>query len=161
MATDSLATKRTLGSFEGKDVIAVGMEIPGAAGGLREPLKVDPVELEIDDVVYGIFKLRTDKVRFVGIKETDALQRVHIMETIEATLVSADLAIPALAAQAKRIEDAKAQQVLPLDGEPGPVSDAMAHRYEAEAAEAAALGSDDDEAAADAQRVRVMEKIEA
>lgn len=99
--------ERGLSDFEGTPVIRAGMEIPGAAGGLREPLSADPIELHIDDDVFAVFHLRVAKVRFDPIKDSDDLTRVHVTEVVNATLVDGDLVGEQLAEQAKRVAAAK------------------------------------------------------
>lgn len=88
---------KPLEPFEGLDVVAAKIEIADAAGGLREALAVDPVELHFGDEVHIVLHCRVKKVRFdpVDAKTAkrageDALVRVHVFETIEAAFIDAD-----------------------------------------------------------------------
>lgn len=78
----AIAAKR-LTPFEGRDVTRCRVEIPGAAGGLRDALDFDPVEIGHDEEVCIVMKLRCRKVRFDEIKDSDCLARVHVLEPIE------------------------------------------------------------------------------
>lgn len=99
------------------------MEIPGAAGGLREPLKLDPVEMHLEAECYVVMRLRTTKIRFDPIKDTDGgLTRVHVMEVVEAAFVDGDVVQEQLVETRRRIEErkkaedeAKGTPQLPLD----------------------------------------------
>lgn len=82
-----------LTDFEASPVIAAKIEIPDAAGGLREAMAVDPVELHHGDEGLVVLRYRVKKVRFdeaspklakdLG-EEEGALVRVHVFETLEA-----------------------------------------------------------------------------
>lgn len=104
MTTDPTTT---LDDFEGQQVLAVGIEIPGAAGGLREALNVDPVQLHKGDVAYVLLKTTTGKIRFDPVKDTQGLRRVHILEVEEGMLVDGALVDEHLAGQRARIAEAK------------------------------------------------------
>lgn len=106
----------TLAPFEGKDVLQVGIELPGAAGGLRESLRVDPQEFHQGDKVYVVHETTCAKVRFEPIDKADPSgpqRRVHVLGVTTATIVDADLVAQQLDAQRRRIEDAKGLQRLP------------------------------------------------
>jgi hypothetical protein len=113
----------SLSKFERHDVLSAGMEIPGAAGGLREPLKLDPVEMHLEAECYVVMRLRTTKIRFDPIKDSDgALTRVHVMEVVEAAFVDGDIVEEQLAETRRRIgerkkleDEAKGTPQLPLD----------------------------------------------
>lgn len=96
-----------LDDFEGQQVLAAGIEIPGAAGGLREALGVDPVQLHKGDEVFVLLRCTTDKVRFDPVKDTAGLRRVHILAVEEGMLVDGELVAEHLAASRARIAEAK------------------------------------------------------
>jgi hypothetical protein len=102
----ALAAK-ILSPFEGQDVTGAAMEVPGAAGGLREALAFAPIEFHIGDEVFMVFKCAVAKVRFVPQKDTDALTRVHIMEVLETALVDEHDVYELLANQRDRIKRLK------------------------------------------------------
>jgi len=98
----------TLAKFEKHDVLGAGMEIPGAAGGLREPLKLDPLELRLEETCYVIMKLKVTRIRFDPVKDSDGgLTRVHSMEVVEAGFVDKDIAEEQLEETRRRLEEKK------------------------------------------------------
>lgn len=97
----------TLGDFEGDPVSEVGIEIPSAAGGLREALAIDPVVMHKDDESMVLLRTKVKKIRHEPVKDSDAWRRVHVLETTSATIVDGDVFEEALAAQAERIQRAK------------------------------------------------------
>lgn len=78
----ALATK-LLTPIGGREVTQVGVEIPGAGGGLHDALAFDAIELDIDDEVYVVLKVRCAKLRFDPIKDSDCMRRVHIMKPVD------------------------------------------------------------------------------
>lgn len=106
--------------FEGNEVVQVGVELPGAAGGLRAALRVDPREFHQGDKVYVVHETTCTKVRFEPIDKSDPKgpqRRVHVLAVASATTVDADLVATQLDAQRERIEAAKGIQRLPYDDE--------------------------------------------
>lgn len=92
-----------LDPFEGQPVLSVGIEIPGAAGGLREALKIDPVQLRHGEKAYVLLETTTDKIRFDPEKDEDGWKRVHVLAVDQGMLVDADLVAEHLAQQRERI----------------------------------------------------------
>lgn len=103
----------TLASFEGREVLGVGIEIRNAAGGLNEALNVDPAEWHKDDEITVVLRCKVEKIRHDGIKDTEAWKRVHIVTATAATVIDSDIVDEQLAEQAKRIEEAKGIQQFP------------------------------------------------
>lgn len=101
-----MADDATLDPFEGQDVLSVGIEIPGAAGGLREALKIDPVQLHKGDKAYVLLETTTDKIRFDPVKDSDGLKRVHILAVEQGMLVDESLVRDHLDRQRERVEAA-------------------------------------------------------
>lgn len=110
-----------LNPFEGKQVLASAIEIPNAAGGLREAMKIDPNEFHHGDKRYVVLEIDCAKVRFDPIPNTEALTRVHVFNAAAATFVDADLVVEHLEKQKARIALAKdeesGQQRTPTDAE--------------------------------------------
>lgn len=99
-----------LSRFEGLEVTQSSIEIPGAAGGLRDALKVDPVELHKGEITHVVLECEVLKVRHDPIDNEDITgeqARVHIMRVINATLVDRELVADSLQSQAERIAQAK------------------------------------------------------
>jgi hypothetical protein len=106
----AVQTPTRLHPFEGRDVVNAGIEIPSVAGGLREALKVEPIEMGHDEETYVILRLRVRKVRFDKVPDTDVLTRTHVMDCLGSAFVSGPLAesmAQELDAQQARIERAK------------------------------------------------------
>lgn len=77
-----------LDPFEGEPVSSAGMEIPGAAGGLREAMKLDPVQLHKGQRVIVVLDTTVEKIRFDPLKDSDGWKRVHILG-VEQGLIAA------------------------------------------------------------------------
>ena len=103
----------TLSPFEGLDVIEAGVEIPGAAGGLREAMAVDPQEMHKGERVHVVLECEVTKVRFDPVAKdypSGDQRRVHILAVEGATIVegdAAELVQERLDAQRERIQLAK------------------------------------------------------
>lgn len=99
----------TLAPFEGSPVRQAGIEIPGAAGGLREAMKIDPQEFHKGERVFIVLECVVGKVRFDPIDKTapDGDQRrVHVLDVEGATIVDESIVREHLDAQAERLEAA-------------------------------------------------------
>lgn len=94
-----------LSSFEGVDVIHAKIEIPDAAGGLREAMAVEPVELHHGDEVHVVLHCRVKKVRFdpAAKDNTDELTRVHVFETLDAAFIESDAVADHVRANVDRV----------------------------------------------------------
>lgn len=100
----------TLTPFEGLDVVQAAIEIPNAAGGLRDAMKIEPREFHKGDVVHVVLECEVGKIRFDPVdKEEPAGEqaRVHVFHAIRATFVDGDLVTQQLDEQAERIQRAK------------------------------------------------------
>lgn len=105
---DALAVRK-LDPFEGRDVIRAAIEIPNAAGGLREPMKFEPVEMHHGEEGYIVLHYAVTKVRFDPIKDTEALARIHVLNVDDAAFVDGSVVAEHLAQQRARIAEAKAR----------------------------------------------------
>lgn len=106
----ALADTSGLTPFEGLAVRQVGIEIPGAAGGLRDAMKIEPAEFHKGETVYVVLQCVVGRVRFDPIDKDDPAgdqRRVHIFDVEGATMVDGDLVREHLDAQADRIARAK------------------------------------------------------
>jgi hypothetical protein len=102
-----------LSPFEGRPVLAVGIEIPGAGGGLRDALTVDPQEFHYDDTVFAVIEGKVGKLRFDPINGADGVRRVHVLDVERATIVDADDVETMLEEHEKRVMEAKGIARLP------------------------------------------------
>lgn len=123
-AAGALADTSALSDFEGLAVRQVGIEIPGAAGGLRDPLRVDPREFHHGEVTQVVLELRNAKTRFEPIDKDDPggdQRRVHVFEVLSAAFIDRDLVSATLDEQKRRIESAQEAAAgighLPFDDE--------------------------------------------
>lgn len=123
---EALATT-VIGEYDGCAIISTGIEIPGAAGGLRDPLKVAPFTGHKGQKVFVLLETTVDKIRFDPLKDTEAWRQVSILKTDIATIVDEGFAKSHLDAQREAIrlaeEEAAGIQRLGLsdkadDGEP-------------------------------------------
>lgn len=110
-----------LNPFEGKQVLAAGIEIPNAAGGLQDALKIDPEEFHHGEKRYVVLEIDCAKIRFDPIPKTNALTRVHVFSAVGAVFVDEDLVAEHLAKQKARLalakDEASGQQRTPTDAE--------------------------------------------
>lgn len=93
--------------FEGRQVISTGVEMPGASGGLNAALAVDAMELHHGDTVVLAIEATVAKLRFDPIKDTEAVQRVHVLKVTNATRIDPGVVAEALAEQRRRSDEAK------------------------------------------------------
>lgn len=101
------ASTADLGKFEGAEVLGVGIEIPSAAGGLRDALRIDPLVMHRNEERLVLLRCTVGKIRFDPVKDTKGVTRVHVLDTSEATIVDGEVFEQALAAQRERIEEAR------------------------------------------------------
>ena len=95
-----------LDDFEGKAVRQVGIEMPGAAGGLRDAMKVAPEQFLQGEEVWIAINARVAKVRHEPIdsKELDGDQRrVHVLNVEGATFVDAQIVQAEISEMQERI----------------------------------------------------------
>lgn len=107
---DTPPARSKLSPFEGLPVTESGIEIPGAAGGLRDALKVDPIEARKGERIHVVLACDVAKIRHdpLDTEELDGpQQRVHICKVVNAAIVDGALVDGALQAQAARIARAK------------------------------------------------------
>lgn len=107
--------------FEGREVVGSQIEIPDAAGGLREALDVEKIELAQGSKVYVLLECDVEDIKFPPIMEKDKETgqridtgqdtRVHKLRTKLATIVDAQFATEHIEKQRdrnKRARDARA-----------------------------------------------------
>lgn len=110
--------------FEGKPVVAVGVEIRNAAGGLQEALKFDPVEwpqgaeqfIVLRCLVKAIDHEPVDKDNYSGPQ-----RRVHVLHAAEAFPIDAGVVEAELAEQRERIKRERIKREEEESGQPGMV----------------------------------------
>lgn len=116
--TTPLEKIEALTPFEGRPVIATAIEIPGAGGGLRDALTIDPAEYHYGDTVFVVIEGKVGKLRFDPIKDAgEGVKRVHVLDTQAATIAERETVERLLEEQARRIEEAKGLQRLPFGDE--------------------------------------------
>lgn len=95
-----------LGSFEGAQIVATGIEIPGAGGGLHDALIVDPVVLHQGEEVYVLIKGTVRNIKFPEVPETGgSVKRVHVLKVEDAAIIDESLALEHLEKQRLMIEE--------------------------------------------------------
>lgn len=93
--------------FEGVDVLAAGIEIPGAAGGLRDAMKIEPQQFHAGDRLYVVLECDVAKIRFDPIQsdgELLAWRRVHVLAAQAATFVDGAMVKEAIESQKRKIQ---------------------------------------------------------
>lgn len=107
VAEPPAAPEVDLGEYQGLPVKALGIELPSAAGGLRDPMKVSPVLLQAGEHVFVTFELNPRKFRFDPVEEADEIigwTLVGILSVENATFVDEDLVRDQLDEMAERVE---------------------------------------------------------
>lgn len=107
-------------------MVAVGVEMPNAAGGLQEAMKFDPVEWHQGDEQFIVLRGAVRKIRHEPIDKElpDGDQRrVHILHVDEAFPIDASYVEDYVAEQRERIkkarDEAKGTLSFDLDGDDG------------------------------------------
>jgi hypothetical protein len=103
----ALADTSKLEPFEGVDVLGAGIEIPGAAGGLRDAMKIEPRQFHGGDRLYVVLECDVSKVRFDPIASDGEMlgwRRVHVLAAQAATFVDGDLVKEAIDSQKRKIQ---------------------------------------------------------
>lgn len=113
-----------LADFEGKAVRQAAVEMPGAAGGLREAMKMAPQEFHQGEKVFVAIEGTIGKVRFEPIDKTDPTgdqRRVHVIQVEGATFVDEEVVAGHIAkmqeAIARKKEQSEGISRLPTDDE--------------------------------------------
>lgn len=97
-----------LSPFEEKEVVEAGLEVPNAAGGLRDAMAIDPAEWHIGDRITLVLDGVVQKIRFDPVKGSQGqLSRVHVLSADGVTLIDRDLVADVLANQAARVAEFK------------------------------------------------------
>jgi len=107
------------------DVLSTTVAIRKAGDGLSAAVKVDPVELHHGETVYVVLETTVEKIRHDPVKDTDGLQRVHLLVTEAATIVDAGLVAEYLDKQKVRIEEAAGIARLPFANDIDPDGDPL------------------------------------
>jgi len=121
----SPAPEFQLPAFENQLVVGAGIEIPGAAGGLRDAMEIEPRVLHQGDRIYVLLECEVAKTRHDPIdKKTfdGPLRRVSVLHTRAGTIMDPEVAKPAVDAQKDRIQKAK-EEALGVQRIPGTDAD--------------------------------------
>ena len=76
-----------LGNFEGRDVIGTSMKVTRAGDGLSAAMALEPAIYHQGDEVTVVLRGRIGRVQFDEVKETDCLNRVHVLVASDITVV--------------------------------------------------------------------------
>lgn len=110
----------SLGTFDGRDVITSSVAIRNAGDGLSAAMSIEHTELHHGQIVHVVLECEVKDVQFPVIKDTDSLNRKHVLRAGMATIVDKALVEDVMKAQRKKLDEAKGVQSLPLDGtDPG------------------------------------------
>lgn len=93
--------------FEGKEVVKTSIAITNAGDGLSEAMKVKPTMMKLGQTVYVLMECEVAKIRHEELKDTDTLNRVHVLKAGAATIVTKKFAEDHIKAQKAEIERAK------------------------------------------------------
>lgn len=116
--TKTKAAAPELGTFEGDPVDSATIRVMNAGDGLSESLKTDPRLMHRGDEVFVVLRTKVKRVTFDPLDAADdqfdgPAERVHVLKTLSATIVDAELVSDALVTQegrnAERREKEKGQ----------------------------------------------------
>jgi hypothetical protein len=99
--------------FEGIPVVSSGFTMPGASGGLNAALTVNNLELHKDDEIVLAISCKVRALNFPPVKDTDGVQRVHVLDVKGVAVIDEDTVAEALEAQRVRVEEAQGIKRLP------------------------------------------------
>lgn len=105
--------EHALGEFEGFPVSGVAIIIPSLAGGLVEPMKVQPVILHAGEEAYITLHLRADEIRHKPLYSKDddetilGWTRIQRLDVLNATFVDEELVRDQLDEMARRVAERK------------------------------------------------------
>lgn len=102
-----------LQAFEGVPVVSSGFTMPGASGGLNKALTVNNLELHRDDEVTLAIRCKVKQLNFPPVKDTDGVQRVHVLDIEGVAVIDGDTVQAALDAQRERVDEAAGIRRLP------------------------------------------------
>lgn len=99
-----------LAKMDGKEVLAVSLAIRNTGDGLSDAMMIDPVELHHGDNVDILVRGRVIDVQSPEIKDTNGVNRKHIVRAFEGIIVSSDIAEPMLADQRARVKKRREEE---------------------------------------------------
>lgn len=101
--------------FEGIPVVSSGFTMPTASGGLNKALTVNNLELHKDDEVTFAVHCKVKQLNFPAVRDTDGVQRVHVLDVLGVAVIDESTVADALEAQRVRVEEARGVTRLPYD----------------------------------------------
>ncbi|WP_375490255.1 hypothetical protein [uncultured Jatrophihabitans sp.] len=112
------AARPTLPDFESETVARASVKITNAGDGLSEALKVDPIALHMNDVVYYVLRGEVTQINHRTDRD-DEIVRVHTVKADQISPIDAGAAQKFLQAYAEETERKKAEIAgqLALDAE--------------------------------------------
>lgn len=92
MADARPATKKGLPKFEGRQVLASRITVPGMGGGLNDALDVEPIALKHGQSGYAVFRWEVRDVDHVPLKkgESSILARHHVLTADQVMILDND-----------------------------------------------------------------------
>lgn len=88
-----------LGEFEGHDVLGTSLKITNTGDGLSKAMATDPQMLHHGDEVCLVIRGEVVDVQFPPVKDTDGVQRKHVVKAGTVTIVDEALVAEVLAEQ--------------------------------------------------------------
>lgn len=111
-----------LKKFEGHDVIGAAIKVTRAGDGLSEALSLAPESFKPGDRIALIIEGEIVDITYKGVKDSDALKRVHVLKTERAVRINADVAGEYFTEEADRLralrEEADGVVQLPMGDDP-------------------------------------------
>lgn len=105
---------------DGMRILASGVSMPGASGGLNKALSVNGLQLDHGEEITLVISCRVKELRYPEIKDTDGFQRHHVLEVLEVAPIDPEAVAAAMDEQRVKLEQAQGVHRLPLGDPDGP-----------------------------------------
>jgi hypothetical protein len=102
-----------LGYYEGQPIVAAGVTINNASGGLHDAVSIDPVRLEVGDIVHVVLRCLVRPPQFDPVDKDNVrgpLKLVNRLHAEDATFVDAELVGGLIDQQRARIDEVKQRE---------------------------------------------------
>lgn len=113
-------TEHEFHPVDGMKILASGVSMPGASGGLNKALAVNRLELDPGEELTLVVHAKVKELRFPGVKDTDGFQRHHVLQVLEVAPIDPDAVAAAVDEQRRKQEEAAGIQRLPIEDPDGP-----------------------------------------
>lgn len=109
--------------FEGLEVLSTSIAITGAGDGLSKALDIEPREFRTNETIFVVIECNVGPISFVPVKDSNGVQRKHVLRAGTATIVDKELVQEAIREQQDKIDAEEAKRRLSFEGDEGSPSE--------------------------------------